>query len=180
MNPDKINQRKQLLRNLLGIESLGKIGNILLHDEYKKNKKIWNDLMMETLGISNNLLFDYGVFDCLWNIVLEYLEINIPKIKHGPYMFDIGICNICDLKLNRIIENSRDIGTFTFIIEPNFVDQYIVCFECIKLLCKDIGYIRRLESQRTSIQTIKKASSLVRNMCVIDFISIKYKRHDRL
>lgn len=166
MNPDKINQRKQILYTILKGEC------------NKEDKKIWNDLMMETLGLSNNLLFSFGVFNCLWNIVLGYLEIRVPESNNEFNTFGEK-CDIYDLKFNRIIQNSCLIGTFSFIVQPDSVYAHMICVECFEASCKDIRYIQHLKKRIKSIQTIKKASPLVQNMCMwlgtIDFISMKYE-----
>lgn len=38
----------------------------------------WSDSVLKTLGIFDNGLNDFGIHDCLWKIVRDYLRIKIP------------------------------------------------------------------------------------------------------
>lgn len=50
----------------------------------KSNKKEWDRLILNTTGLSKfiNLLSFCNVNDSIWNIIMEYVQISFPIIKH--------------------------------------------------------------------------------------------------
>ena len=105
---------------------------ISLGEEYANKEldyKEWNKLILKEIGILDNLLPDY-INNNLWNIILDYLQIPLPKYSsHSPYFTKamIGktcVCNYCNNLLRYLIY-------FDFQINNNRSLHCIICESCL-------------------------------------------------
>lgn len=124
--------------------------------------------MSETLGIHNNLLSEYGLFDPLWKIVLNYLELDIPNVRRN-YAAD------CDKCLNPII----DAGPIRMDLASNkhYTGIYYICMNCFSENSQNLTCLNYLKESPNRV-TGESVVNLHVNPCVwlaiIDFEWIDY------
>lgn len=131
---EKIKRRKQLVNAVINRN------NFMIQKE-------WNDLMMETLGLSDNLMQIYGISYSLWRIILNYLEIKFDDILEGINGKHITICNCYGLSFH------FKCGNFTYSMCHQHLsknigldDKYIE-----DVLLRQIGFTSNIMSIRLDI-----------------------------
>lgn len=99
--------------------------------EFSNNTKEWERLTMHSVGLSKyeNLLNQYGIRDNIWNIVMQYTQIQFPKTQSSSVARSDMTCNTCDMCFGWLVWFGFNIRN-----QYNVVYQYqnsIMCSFCI-------------------------------------------------
>lgn len=96
------------------------------------NIKEWKRLTMELVGLNRyqNLLSEYNICDPLWNIVMNYIQINVPShhytdSKYSDFKMICGICHI----IHEQTSSPRNIIMYNRI--SNIKYYTVICYSCI-------------------------------------------------
>jgi hypothetical protein len=111
--------------------------NLLSYD-----KKEWKKLTLVSIGISKyeNLLLQFDVSDSLWNIVIDYISVDIPHHQHARiYPGQIGYydrtCMKCSKKSGQLIMMSSEINPS---VRSDIKKYYtVVCYPCVYKIIPD-------------------------------------------